>query len=78
MPWNITKDDRCPADKPYGVVGGASGNHLAGCHPTKAKARAQQSALYANEANSDEDPDVQKSEHPPPPVAYSTPPTQAW
>jgi hypothetical protein len=62
MPWNVEQSDRCPADKPWAVIGGASGDHLAGCHPSKEKARAQQEALYAGEAKS----------------AYSTPTTKAW
>jgi hypothetical protein len=61
MPWKITSDGRCPADKPYGVVGGSSGDHLAGCHPNLDAAKAQLSALYANEAKSE--------------VMYSLPPS---
>jgi hypothetical protein len=49
MPWDVKKDARCPASKPYGVVGGASGDRLAGCHPTQDAARKQQAALYAAE-----------------------------
>jgi hypothetical protein len=61
MPWNIDKSPRCPAAKPWAVIGGASGDHLAGCHPTQDAARQQQKALYAAEDRDD------------PPVAYSLP-----
>ena len=62
MPWDIKKDARCPASKPYGVVGGSSGDRLAGCHETEDSAREQQKALYAAE-NRDE------------PVMFTTPPS---
>jgi hypothetical protein len=69
MPWNIVKgDDRCPAGKPFAVVGGRSGNGLAGCHDTKESARQQQKALYASEAKS----------APVEPVCYTTPTTVCW
>jgi hypothetical protein len=63
MPWNIKKDARCPASKPYGVVGGSSGDRLAGCHPSEDAAKAQMAALYAAE-NRVED------------VMYTLPPTE--
>jgi hypothetical protein len=50
MPWKITKDSRCPASKPYGVVGGSTGNRLAGCHPTQEAAKKQLAALYVHES----------------------------
>lgn len=69
MPWNIVQgDDRCPASKPYAVVGGAGGNKLFGCHPDKDSARNQQKALYASEDN------PRATE----PVAYTTPTTICW
>jgi hypothetical protein len=49
MPWNVKKDSRCPASKPWAVVGGASGNRVAGCHPTEDAAKKQQAAQYVNE-----------------------------
>lgn len=48
MPWSIRKDERCPADKPWGVVKDAD-DSLEGCHPTEDAARQQQAALYASE-----------------------------
>jgi hypothetical protein len=48
VPWEIRKTDQCPASRPWGVLNQANGN-VEGCHPTKAKARAQQKALYASE-----------------------------
>jgi hypothetical protein len=53
MPWNVKKDDRCPAGKPWGVVGGSSGDRLAGCHPTADAAKKQQAALYVHEQKAD-------------------------
>ena len=47
MPWKVEKTDRCPAEKPYGVITEGT-NKLHGCHATAARARAQQAALYAN------------------------------
>jgi hypothetical protein len=49
MPWNVKKDSRCPASKPWGVVGGSTGNRLAGCHPSEDAAKKQQAALYVHE-----------------------------
>lgn len=50
MPWNIVQnDERCPASKPFAVIGGRTGNALFGCHPDKDSARKQQQALYAQE-----------------------------
>jgi HK97 family phage major capsid protein/HK97 family phage prohead protease len=51
MPWSIKKDDRCPTDKPWGVVKDTD-NELEGCHPSEAAAKKQQAALYANEDRS--------------------------
>ena len=65
MPWDIKKDSRCPASKPYGVVGGSSGDKLAGCHPSEDAAREQQKALYAAENRAET-------------VTYTTPTTEAW
>ncbi len=48
MPYSVGKHDACPASKPYGVTNTQTGT-LHGCHATKAKAQAQQRALYANE-----------------------------
>jgi uncharacterized protein len=50
MPWDVTKDDRCPASKPWAVVKSDDGE-LEGCHPTKDAAEKQQAALYANESS---------------------------
>jgi hypothetical protein len=50
MPWKVTQTDRCPASKPWGVVGGSTGDRLAGCHPTQDAARKQQAALYVHES----------------------------
>ena len=48
MPFNVVSNDsRCPASKPYAVIGGQSGHDLFGCHPDKDSARRQQQALYA-------------------------------
>lgn len=49
MPWDVKRDTRCPASKPWGVVKKKDGK-LEGCHETKEKARKQQEALYANES----------------------------
>jgi hypothetical protein len=70
MPWNVVhNDDRCPAERPYAVIGGRSGNDLFGCHPNKDSARKQQQALYAQQADGARD-DA--------PVAYTLPSTQVW
>lgn len=66
MPWNVTKDSRCPASRPYGVSGGSTGNRLMGCHVSEDAAKSQQAALYAAESKADE------------PVCYTTPPTEVW
>ncbi len=47
MPWEIKRDDRCPAGRPWGVV--KADGALEGCHESEDQARSQQSALYANE-----------------------------
>lgn len=47
MPWDVTKDPRCPADKPWGVVKQGD-ESLEGCHESEDMAKAQQAALYAN------------------------------
>lgn len=47
MPWNVTKDDRCPTSKPYAVV--KEGGDIEGCHESKEAAEKQQAALYASE-----------------------------
>jgi hypothetical protein len=53
MPYNIVPNsDKCPASKPFAVIGGRSGDDLFGCHATKESAREQQKALYAAEGNS--------------------------
>lgn len=51
MPWTVQKTGRCPASKPWGVIK-QTDNSVAGCHPTKAEAQAQQAALYATEGAS--------------------------
>lgn len=48
MPWSIKRDDRCPADKPWGVFKDAD-DSLEGCHATEVAAKQQQAALYASE-----------------------------
>jgi hypothetical protein len=48
MPWSIKRDTRCPVTKPFAVIKD-SDNSISGCHPTRARARAQQEALYASE-----------------------------
>lgn len=49
MPWHIEKNHSgCPGSKPWAVVKNADGS-VAGCHPTKMKAKAHMRALYANE-----------------------------
>lgn len=53
MPWNVTKSSRCPADKPWAVIGGKDGKHIAGCHPDRDSALQQQKALYVNEVKTD-------------------------
>lgn len=51
MPYKVTKTDKCPASKPWGVIKVSDGK-LMGCHPTKAKANDQVAAI---EANTDEE-----------------------
>jgi hypothetical protein len=77
MPWNVVhNDDRCPAGKPYAVVGGRSGNDLFGCHTDKESARTQQQALYASAADTKaDDPGCPQMDTPP---CYSLPATVAW
>ena len=48
MPYKVTKDDRCEAGKPFGVVK-ETDNELMGCHATESDAHDQMAALYANE-----------------------------
>ena len=48
MPYIVRQDlSKCPASKPWAVCNEQTGD-LRGCHPTKAHARLQQKALYAN------------------------------
>ena len=47
MPWDIGKDDRCPASKPWAVTN-ADTNRLVACHASRDSAIQQQRALYAN------------------------------
>jgi hypothetical protein len=47
MPWNVGKDKRCPANKPWAVTNAATGR-VAGCHESKESAIKQQKALYVN------------------------------
>jgi len=47
MPWVVRKSKQCPASKPWGVFNQDTGRR-AGCHPSAAKAREQQKALYKN------------------------------
>jgi HK97 family phage prohead protease len=56
MPWSVKQDDRCPADKPWGVVKDTD-NALEGCHDTEEAAKKQQAALYASEGRSEDDGD---------------------
>lgn len=82
MPYNVVSgDERCPASKPFAVVGGRSGDALFGCHDTKESARNQQKALYA------QDDDEAHAQHvhvdvgcprTDTPVCYTTPATVAW
>ena len=63
MPWKISKGHAgCPPSRPYAVVGGASGNRVAGCHSSRVKAIKQQRALYAAETSAENDnlTDIQK------------------
>jgi hypothetical protein len=46
MPWHIGSSEKCPASKPYAVIKDSDGS-VAGCHPTKKKAKAQMAALYS-------------------------------
>ena len=55
MPWDIKRDDRCPTDKPWGVVR-SDDDELEGCHETEEAAKAQQAALYASEGRAAERP----------------------
>jgi HK97 family phage prohead protease len=48
MPWHVGTAKSCPASKPYAVVKDSDGS-VAGCHPTRERARRQLAALYANE-----------------------------
>lgn len=48
MPWSVKKDDRCPTEKPWGVVKD-DGDELVACHASEDDAKKQQAALYANE-----------------------------
>jgi hypothetical protein len=48
MPWDVRKDDRCPAGKPWAVVKSATGE-VEGCHDSEGSAEQQQRALYASE-----------------------------
>ena len=48
MPWHIGSSASCPKSKPYAVIKDSDGS-VCGCHPTKAAAKKQLAALYANE-----------------------------
>ena len=48
MPYDVGRDKRCPASKPWGVQKKRDGK-LMGCHETKEKAEKQRDALYAND-----------------------------
>jgi hypothetical protein len=48
MPWDVKRDDRCPARKPWAVVKKDDGT-IEGCHPNEVMAQRQQAALHANE-----------------------------
>lgn len=48
MPWHIGSSTSCPASKPYAVIKDADGS-VEGCHATKADAKKQLAAMYANE-----------------------------
>lgn len=51
MPWHIVPDsESCPASKPFAVIKDSDGS-VAGCHPSKAAAKKQLAALYANEGS---------------------------
>lgn len=49
MPWDVAKDERCPAARPWGVVKQDEAKTLEGCHESEDKAKRQQAALYASE-----------------------------
>jgi HK97 family phage prohead protease len=63
VPWDVKKDDRCPADKPWGVV--KADGDLEGCHETEEAAQKQLAALYANEEKSMLMPDARQPDRPP-------------
>ena len=48
MPYEVKKSSACPASRPFAVLKEGSSTPI-GCHPSKAKAKKQQAALYANE-----------------------------
>jgi hypothetical protein len=79
MPFNVVNnDDRCPASKPYAVIGGRSGHDLFGCHPDKDSARKQQQALYAQTGDTNDDDDERACPRMDTPVSYTLPATVAW
>jgi len=51
MPYDVKKDDRCPASKPWAVVK-KDGGKLIGCHTSAAKAHAQIAAIGAQKFGS--------------------------
>lgn len=51
MPWNVSKSDRCPTDKPWAVI--KEGGEIEGCHSSEADAEKQQRALYQSEQATD-------------------------
>jgi HK97 family phage prohead protease len=59
MPWSVSKDDRCPTSRPFGVVKDDD-NELEGCHESEEAAKAQQRALYAREEPQGASSDLQK------------------
>lgn len=48
MPYDVGKDDRCPASKPWAVTKESDGT-LLGCHATEDDAQDQRIAILINE-----------------------------
>jgi len=48
MPWHVMRTNKCPSDKPWGVIKKGDGK-VVGCHTDQADANKQLKALYANE-----------------------------
>jgi hypothetical protein len=47
VPWTVAKTDKCPPDKPWGVINQQTGAVPAGrCHASEGDARKQQAVLY--------------------------------